>query len=98
MIALVNALLGQLDEETTCHLFPNSNPEDDRNKILSVKVDAKAQKLKLLPFTKSNQFKSNRVLPISQEKIKPVHLLCPSSFTCTTASCNPRSLLQFTRD
>ena len=98
MIALVNALLDQLDEETKHHLFPNSNPEDDRKKILSVKVDAMAQKLKLLPYTKSNQFKSNRVLPISQEKIKPVHLLCPSTFTCTTASCNPRSLLQFTRD
>jgi hypothetical protein len=82
MIALVNALLGQLDEETTCHLFPNSNAED----ILSVKVDAMAQKLKLLPYTKSNQLKSNHVLPISQEKIKPVHLLCPSTFTCTTAS------------
>jgi hypothetical protein len=98
MIALVNALLVQLDEETTCHLFSNSNQEDDRNKILGVKVDAMAQKLKLLPHTKSNQFKSNRILPISHEKIKPVHLLCPSTFTCTTATCNPHSLLQFTRE
>ena len=98
MIALVKALLDQLDQETICHLFPNSNPEDDRNSILGVKVDTMAQKLKLLPYTKSNQFKSNRVLPISNEKIKPVHILCPSTFTCTTASCNPRSLLQFTRE
>jgi hypothetical protein len=98
MIALVNALLDQLDEETTCHLFTNSNQEDDRNKVLGVKVDAIAQKLKLLPYTKSNKFKSDRVLPISHEKIKPVHLLCPSTFTCTTATCNPRSLLQFTRE
>ena len=98
MIAFVNALLAQLSEETTYHLFPNSIPEDDHNKILSDKVDAMAQKLKLLPFTNSNQFKSSRVLPISHEKIKPVHLLCPSTFTCTTASCNPRSLLQFTRE
>jgi hypothetical protein len=98
MTALINALLAQLDEGTTCHLFTNSDPEDDHNKLLGEKIDAMAQKLKLLPYTNSNHFKSNRVQPISQDKIKPVHLLCPSTFTCTTASCNPRSLLQFTRD
>ena len=57
-----------------------------------------AQKLKLLPYTKLNQFKSNHVQPISHDQIKPVHLLCPSTFTCTTATCNPRSLLQSTKD
>ena len=98
MTALINAILAKLDEETTCHLFTNSVPKDDHNKVLIEKFDAMAQKLKLLPYTKSNHYKSNCVQPISQDKIKPVHLLCPSTFTCTTASCNPRSLLQFTRD
>jgi hypothetical protein len=51
-----------------------------------------------LPYTESNQFKSNRVQLISHDKIKPILLLCPSTFACTTATCNPRSLLQFTRD
>jgi hypothetical protein len=98
MSALVNTFLNQLDEETISHLFLNSDQEDDRNKLLGDKVHAMAQKLKLLPYTKYNQFKSNRVQPISHDKIKPVHVLCPTTFTCTTATCNPRSLLQLTRD
>ena len=98
MSALVNAVLNQLDEEAISHLFLNSDPENDRNKLLGGKVHAMAQKLKLLPYTKSNHFKPGRVQPISHNKIKPVHLLCPRTFTCTTATCNPRSLLQLTRD
>ena len=98
MSALVNAILNQLDEETISLLFLNSDQEDNHNKLLGDKLHAMAQKLKLLPYTKSNQFKSKRSQPISHDQIKPVHLLCPSSFTCTTATCNPRSLLQFTRD
>ena len=65
---------------------------------MGLTVHAMAQKLKLLPYTKSNQFKSKRVQPVSLNKTKPVHLLCPTTFTCTTATCNPRSLLQLTRD
>lgn len=98
MSALVNAILNQLDEETISHLFLTSNQDDDHNKLLGDKVHAMAQKLKLLPYNKSNQFNSKRVMPISHDKIKPVHLLCPTTFTCTTATCNPRSLLQLSRD
>ena len=97
MSALVNALKNQLDEETTSHLFLNSDQED-HNKLLGDKLDNMAQKLKLLPYTKSNQFKSKRVEPISHDQIRPIHLLCPSAFACTTATCNPCSLLQFTKD
>jgi hypothetical protein len=98
MSALVNALHDQLDEETTSHLFLNSDHEVNRDKILGDKLHDMAQKLKLLPYTKSNQFKSKRVEPVSQDRIKPVYLLCPTTFTCTTATCNPRSLLQCTKD
>src|SRR5882762_9309754 len=98
MSALVNAVLNQLDEEQIPHLFLNSDQEKDRDKLLGEKVHTMAQKLQLLPYSKSNQFRSGRVQPISHDKIKPVHLLCPTTFTCTTATCNPRSLLQLTRD
>ena len=81
MSALVNAVLNQLDEEAISHLFLNSDPENDCNKLLGGKVHAMAQKLKLLPYTKSNHFKPGRVQPISHNKIKPVHLLCPTTFT-----------------
>jgi hypothetical protein len=96
MSALVNALCDQLDEETKIHLFLESEPIE--RDLLGNKLDAMAQKLKLLPYTKSGEYKSKRIQPISHNQIKPILLLCPSTFTCTTATCNPRSLLQFTRD
>ena len=98
MKSLVVALLDQLDEDRISDLFLESDQDNDRDKCLGDKVHAMAQQLKLLPYTKSNQFKSKRVQPISHDKIKPVRLLCPRTFTCTTASCSPRSLLQLTRD
>ena len=97
MNAFVNTISNQLDKETTSQLFFNSEPENN-HEVLGDKLDAMAQKLKLLPYTKSNQYKSKRVQLIFHDQIKPIHLLCPSTFTCTTSTCNPRSLLQFTRD
>jgi hypothetical protein len=98
MNALVNALLGQLDDETASDLFLISDHKADRKKLLGEKLHDMAQKLKLLPYTKSDQFKSKRVQPITHDKIKPIHLLCPTTFICTTATCNQRSLIQYTRD
>ena len=98
MSALVNALCDQLDEETISHLFPNSKSKENTKELLGDGLDGMAQKLKLLPYSKSGQFKSNCVQPISHNQIKPILLLCPLTFTCTTATCNPRSLLQFTRE
>ena len=98
MSALVNALYDQLDGETISHLFLNSESKENNKELFGDKLDAMAQNLKLLPYTKSRQFKSKRIQPISHNRIKPILLLCPSNFTCTTATCNPRSLLQFTRE
>ena len=98
MSALVNALCDQLDEETISHLFLKSEAIGNTNELIGKKLDVMAQKLKLLPYTKSGQFKSKRTQRISHDRIKPILLLCPSTFMCTTATCNPRSLLQFTRD
>ena len=98
MSALVIALHDQLDEETITHLFLDSEPIEKTNELLGNKLDVMAQKLRLLPYTKSGQFKSKCTQPISHNQIKPILLLCPSTFMCTTATCNPRSLLQFTRD
>ena len=91
MNALVSALCSQIDEETSSHLFLTSNHEADHDKILGNKLHNMAQMLKLLPYTKSNKYKSNHVEPISNDRIKPVHILCPKTFTCTTATCNPCS-------
>jgi CxC5 like cysteine cluster associated with KDZ transposases len=96
--ALVDALLDRLDEKTSSHLFLTSDHEENHIKLFGDKIHAMAQTLKLLPYTKSDQFKPKCVQPISHDNIKAIRLLCPTTFTCTTASCNPRSLVQFTRD
>src|SRR5277367_4926522 len=96
MSTLVNALFNQLDEETIAHLFLETEPIE--YEILGNKLNFMSQKLKLLPYTKSGQYKSKHIQPISHDQIKPILLLCPSTFMCTTATCNPRSLIQCTRD
>lgn len=62
----------------------------------SHKIDAFAKLLHLHPFDKYGQ-QQNKLQPISQKLIQPVHLLCPNSMECETAACKSRSLLQITR-
>ena len=65
MSALVNALCDQLDEETISHLFPNSKSKKNTKELLGDGLDGMAQKLKLLPYSKSGRLKSNCIQPIS---------------------------------
>ena len=58
MSALVNTLCDQLDEETLSHLFLNPGSKENTNELLGDKLDAMAQKLKLLPYTKSNKIQT----------------------------------------
>ena len=58
MSALVIALHDQLDKKKITHLFLDSEPIEKTNELLGNKLDDMAQKLKLLPYTKSGQFKS----------------------------------------
>ena len=67
MSALVNVLCDQLDEETISQMFSNSKSKENTKELIGDKLDVQvmAQKLKLLPYTKSGQFKSKHIQPIS---------------------------------
>ena len=51
--------------------------------------------LKLSIYHGEGNYKG-KLLPISCHKIEPAYVICPPSFVCGTASCNPRSLVQHT--
>jgi hypothetical protein len=63
---------------------------------LSFKLDNLAKVLKLYPYDKNGKFKG-KLKPISLKEIQPVQVICPDSVICETMSCEPRSLLQWTK-
>src|SRR5882762_5133302 len=62
----------------------------------SIKLDVLAKLLDLHPYNKHGQLE-DKLQPVSHELIQPVHVLCPNSMECETASCNSRSLLQMNK-
>jgi hypothetical protein len=63
---------------------------------LSLKLDGLAKVLKLHPFNKHGEF-TGKLKPVSLKGIKPALVICPDSVVCETLSCQPRSLLQWTK-
>ena len=101
MIALVNALATQLGNKRTETLFSKKelqNP-DKKNKIkfLAEKLDLTAISLKLSPYDSKGNYKG-KLLSISYQKIEPAYVICPTSFICGTLDCQPRCLIQSTRE
>ena len=102
IIALVNALTNQLGSKRTETLFSENElarEPDGKEKvdILAGKLDDLAITLKLSIYDGEGNYKG-KLLPISCHKIEPAYVICPPSFVCGTASCNPRSLVQHTRE
>ena len=54
----------------------------------SIKLDVLAKLLDLHPYNEHGQL---------EDKLQPVHVLCPNSMECETASCNSRSLFQMNK-
>jgi hypothetical protein len=96
---LARALQEKLEEGNT-KLFKKYERDQlsDKEKIDGVtqKVDGLAKLLKLYPYDSDGQFQG-KIKAVSYKSIKAAQVICPISFTCETASCNPRSLLQNTR-
>ncbi|TFK60384.1 hypothetical protein BDN72DRAFT_905014, partial [Pluteus cervinus] len=70
--------------------------EEDKELVLEIQItslsshlDSLADLLNLLPVDEENEF-TKTLKPISQEAIKPVHLICPQSSyqTETSSTCN----------
>jgi hypothetical protein len=71
--------------------------ENEYIQPVALKLNKFANILGLLPYTNSGRF-MGKTNTISLDKIQPVTLICPQVFSCQTATCNPRSLLQSTKD
>ena len=54
-----------------------------------------ALNLNLTPYDDQDAY-MGKLLPISHKAIQPVHMICPGSLVCGTATCRPRSLVQAT--
>ena len=55
-----------------------------------------AVNLDLTPYDEQDAY-MGKLLPISHKAIQPVHMMCPGSLVCGTATCRPRSLVQGTQ-
>ena len=74
----------------------SSMSTDEKIRALGLKLDSLSKLLKLYPYNKKGKFKG-KLKPVSKAEIQPLHLICPEAVICQTATCNPRSLVQFTR-
>ena len=99
LIALARALIDQLgsrasslyDDEEEDNLTPH-----DKVKLIAGKLNDMAVNLNLTPYDDQDAY-IGKLLPISHRAIQPVHMICPGSLVCGTATCRPRSLVQATR-
>jgi hypothetical protein len=81
-------------------LFTNQDrPSDltgsEARELLSIKLDAFAKLLGLNPIGEDGKF-IQKIYPVSNDVIQPILVLCPSSYTCMNAGCQPHSLLMLT--
>jgi len=102
IIALGNALAAQLGNKRTDTLFSGNelaqNPDrKGKSNLIAGKLDKIAISLKLSPYDSRGNYKG-KLLPISHLKIEPVYVICPTSFICGTVNCQPRCLIQCTRE
>ena len=99
MIALARALIDQLGS-TASSLYDDEEEDDltphDKVKLVAEKLNNMAVNLNLTPYDEQDGY-MGKLLPISHKAIQPVHMICPGSLVCGTATCRPRSLVQATR-
>jgi hypothetical protein len=99
MIALAKALTRKLRDEKNS-LYHGEEGENlspaDESKLIANKLNNLAVNLKLTPYDDQGAY-VGKLLPISLKAIQPIHIICPASIVCGTATCRPRSLVQATR-
>ena len=68
----------------------------DKVRSLGLKLDLLAKLLGLSPCNEKGKY-MGRIKSISKREIQPVHIICPEAVVCETTTCNPRALLQHTK-
>ena len=64
---------------------------------LAVKLDSLSKILGMHPYNARGIF-LEKLKPINEDDISPVHIICPATAECETADCNSRALHKHTRD
>jgi len=99
LIALSRALIDRLGS-TASSLYDDEEEytltQHDKVKLVARKLNDMAVNLNLTPYDDQDAY-MGKLLPISHKAIQPVHMICPESLVCGTATCKPRSLVQDTR-
>ncbi len=99
MIALAKALAKRLGQKKD-FLYHDGEGADlhpqDEAKLIATKLNSLAIDLNLTPYNDQEAY-TGKLLPVSFKSIQPVHIICPFSLVCGTATCQPRSLVQSTR-
>jgi hypothetical protein len=98
MTALARALKDQLGNNKSS-LYQNGEETNlsstDGSKLVARKLNDLAIDLNLTPYDEEDNY-IGKLLPVSHKTIQPVHVICPSSMVCGTATCKARSLVQAT--
>jgi len=99
--SLARALEDHLADSTD-KLFQSGDNKSQLNhdQVIShigVKLDGFAKILKLNPYSKHGRFRG-KLKPISEQNIKPVHIVCPESSECETFECHSHAILKSTRE
>lgn len=98
MIALAKAITERLGNEKNSLYYDEENSsDDDDDGLIATKLDDLAVNLSLTPYNDQEAY-TGKLLPVSLKVIEPVHMICPASLVCGTATCIPRSLVQATRE
>lgn len=97
MIALAKAVTEQLGNgKVSLYSDKEISSDKDEAGLIATKLDDLAVGLNLTPYNDQGAY-IGKLLPISLKVIEPVHMICPASLVCGTATCKPRSLVQATR-
>ena len=95
MTALAKALIQKLGDTKSSLYFDgeenNLTPKDDA-KLVARKLNDLAVNLNLTPYDDQGAY-IGKLLPISLKAIQPIHMICPGSLVCGTATCKPRCVL-----
>ena len=98
--ALSQALKDHLEDDTK-RLFHHSErqhyeTDDWITNAIGIKLDALSKLLGLNPF--QNGKLQQKLKPVDDPVIQPVHIICPEALECETESCSGRYLNQNTQD
>jgi hypothetical protein len=99
LIALSRALIDRLGSTAGSLYYDEEGDDltpDGKVKLLAGKLNDVAVNLNLTPYDDQDDY-MGKLLPVSHKAIQPVHIICPGSLVCGTATCRPRSLVQATR-